>query len=183
MTVAAVESLTELQAKKSVERAREHRTKFFEEIVWQVENRAWEVLGYESWDQMREAEYGDIDGKVSRSERPGYVARLRAAGLSQQQVADALGVGVGTVHRDVFHLENEGGARTDSLGRRQPTHKKRKEPEPVEGAEPWDIAAVNFFRNTIRPGLTQQAKDMDPKVRSHLIKDIEELLNTIKEFS
>lgn len=89
------------QVRDSVATAREAGAKFFEQIVWQVERRAWEVLGHESWDAMREAEYADMGVVVPRADRPEIVTRLRRTGLLQQEIADTLGVSRATVAADL----------------------------------------------------------------------------------
>lgn len=89
------------EVKQSVAAARESGAKFFEQIVWQIENQAWSVLGYADWDEMREAEYGDIGVVVPRADRPEIVARLRGTGMKQQQIADTVGVSIDTVQRDL----------------------------------------------------------------------------------
>lgn len=98
--------------KRSVEAARESGARFFEQIVWQIENRAWEVLDYESWDEMREAEYGDMGVVVPRADRPEIVARLRRTGMTQQKIAEEVGVHEATVSRDLANARSGGHALT-----------------------------------------------------------------------
>lgn len=85
----------------SVAAAKRHGGRFIEAIIWQIENRAWEVLGYNSWREMREAEYADIAAVIPRGERPEIVAQLRDAGLSNREAAKTLGITEGTVRNDV----------------------------------------------------------------------------------
>lgn len=53
------------------------RTWAAEEVVWQIENKAWEALGYPDWEAMRQAEYRGAAVIVPRADRPELVARLR----------------------------------------------------------------------------------------------------------
>ncbi|MCA0435462.1 MAG: hypothetical protein M9891_02325 [Austwickia sp.] len=94
-----VPSATEVR--DSISRARTHLEAAADEIVWQVANRAWEPLGYASWDEMREAEYGGVAVIVPRADRPELVGRLRALGMTQQGVADTVGVSRETVKREL----------------------------------------------------------------------------------
>lgn len=119
--------------RRSVETTRTHLEAAAEQVIWQVQNRVWTVLGHHSWDEMREAEYGGAAVIVPRADRPELVAALRREGLSQQQIGDTLGVTQKTVSNDVSSFTNVAPTRTDSLGRRQPTAKPRtSEPEIVD---------------------------------------------------
>lgn len=135
--------MTESEARTSVERTKRGLEAAASEVVRQIAGRAWIALGYESWDEMRLAEYSGAAVIVPRTDRPQLSARLSAEGLSQQQIADTLGVGQKTISRDVSQMTNaESDApptRTDSLGREQPRSKPRAaspQPEPAPPPEP-----------------------------------------------
>ena len=96
-----VDRPTYSEVRDSIAVAREAGAKFFEQIVWQVERRAWEVLGYADWDAMREAEYADMGVVVPSSDRPEISTRLRRTGLTQKQIATSLGVSESTVRNDL----------------------------------------------------------------------------------
>lgn len=133
--------LTEAEARQSVAAAKRGLEAAADEIVRQISGRAWLSLGYPDWDSMREAEYQGPAVIVPRAGRPEIVARLREEGLSQQQVASTLGVSHQTVGRDEVHMDNVPVARTDSLGRQQPTSKPRLAPVvelPIERDEQPD---------------------------------------------
>lgn len=93
--------VTYAEVRDSIAAARESGTKFFEQIVWQIERQAWTVLGYSSWDEMRETEYADMGVVVPRADRPEVVTRMRKSGLTQAQIADTLGVDRKTVRADL----------------------------------------------------------------------------------
>lgn len=129
--------LTEAQARESVATAKRGLEAAADEIVRQISGRAWLALDYADWDEMREAEYDGAAVIVPRAGRPEIVARLREEGLSQQQVAETLGVDQKTVSNDERKIPNVAPSapaappvRTDSLGRRQPTSKPRPAPAP-----------------------------------------------------
>src|SRR5215468_2263776 len=114
-------------------------------VLWQIENRVWLVTGHTGWDEFRTAYYDGIAVILPTDDRKELVPKLVEAGMSQQQIADTLGVGQKTVSRDVSHMTNVPEARTDSLGRQQPTRKTRRlgvvaeatdEPEPKQEEEP-----------------------------------------------
>jgi hypothetical protein len=117
--------MSEASARTSVERARTHLEAAAEEVVRQINGRAWIALGYGSWDDMREAEYRGAAVIVPRADRPELLAKLRAEGLSQRQVADTIGVSQGLVSREIrnsnFDNTEQPATRIDSLGRERPT--------------------------------------------------------------
>lgn len=147
-----VERPTYSEVRDSIATAREAGVRFFEQIVWQVERRAWEVLGYSDWDEMREAEYADMGVVVPRADRPEIVTRLRAAGLMQQEIADTLGVGQSTVQRDLnTHLGNGPASTIETSRGPRPSSYTTKTPEPaatpdtdlVEAPEPRSAGVVD----------------------------------------
>lgn len=125
-------SVSYADVRDSIAVARSHGEKFFEQIVWQIENEAWLILGYGSWDEMREAEYADMGVVAPRADRPELVSRLRAKGLTQKQIADTVGTSVGTVNGDLkFSSEIETPATViNSRGQERPASYQRHAPEP-----------------------------------------------------
>ena len=95
-----VQIVTPDDVRESIRRAAWSLERAAKEIVWQVEREAWRTLGYSSWNEMREAEYGGAAVMVPREMRPSLVTQLRSAGLTQQETADTLGVTDRTVKRD-----------------------------------------------------------------------------------
>ncbi|VXC31343.1 hypothetical protein MICRO8M_90066 [Microbacterium sp. 8M] len=78
-----------------------HAESICDEWAWQVENRTWLIKGYSSWDEMRREGYGGLTNVTPpRAERPELVSRFRAAGLTQTETADTLGVSRETVKRN-----------------------------------------------------------------------------------
>lgn len=118
--------ITHGQVRDSIAIARSHGEKFFEQIVWQIENEVWTVLGYQSWDEMREAEYSDMGVVAPRADRPELVSRLRRKGLTQKQIGDTLGVHRETVSNDLRSMsdsdieDGEPETITNSRGQQRP---------------------------------------------------------------
>ena len=84
--------ITPADVQASIRRAKKSLESAAKEIVWQIEMEAWRTLGYTSWSAMREAEYGGAAFMVPSKSRPEIVARIRAAGLTQQEIAATAGV-------------------------------------------------------------------------------------------
>lgn len=97
---------TKAEANASVERAIDHAEGFWSEIQWQAEHKAWESLGYASFDELWERRYSSLGVRISREERPELVAALRGIGQTQQGIADKLGVNHATVSRDLANANS-----------------------------------------------------------------------------
>lgn len=126
--------ITPADVRASISRARRSLEKAAEEIVWQIEMEAWRTLGYSSWTAMREAEYGGAAFMVPSKSRPEIVARIRAAGLTQKEIAETAGVSQPTVGRDLIDYSNEYSAPataiTNSRGEQRPASYTRTEAKP-----------------------------------------------------
>jgi transcriptional regulator with XRE-family HTH domain len=120
----------------SISRARRSLEKAAEEIIWQIEREAWRTLGYSSWTAMREAEYGGAAFMVPSKNRPELIARIRAAGLTQREIAATAGVSQQQVSNDLRVNTTFGNEHrsviTNSRGQQRPASYSRAEPEVVD---------------------------------------------------
>lgn len=151
--------VTTADVRRSVASAREHGERFFDEIVWQIEHRVWGVLGYASWDEMRQGEYADMGVVVPRADRPELVARLRRTGLSQQTIGDTLGVPETTVRRDLNRQmadEDPPPTITNARGQERPASYTRQPPQ--DYGEDNDRAALAQPAQTHPPAQPRQAE-------------------------
>lgn len=87
-------------------RALTDRIKVGVEAIWDLitqayVERAWDVLGYSSWDDYCTREFGTSRLRLPREERSEVVASLRESGLSERAIASATGLGKGTIHREL----------------------------------------------------------------------------------
>lgn len=131
--------ITVADVRASIKRAKASLEKAAEEIVWQIEMEGWRTLGYSSWDAMREAEYGEAAFMVPRKQRPELVARMRAKGLTQQEIANTAGVSQRTISGDLnSNSANDPEAVatiTNSRGQERPATYARTEPTPEPAGE------------------------------------------------
>ena len=155
MTVATrpevpLQVITPADVRASIAHARRSLERAAEEIVWQIEMEAWRTLGYSSWGAMREAEYGGAAFMVPSKSRPELVARIRAKGLTQKEIADTAGVSVGTVNGDLkFSSENdEPEPITNSRGQQRPATYSRAEPDVIDAEIVEDGEPVHVNRET-----------------------------------
>ncbi|MEW2010889.1 hypothetical protein AB0300_15580 [Microbacterium sp. NPDC078814] len=187
-----VKSITEADVDASIERVRRHAESIWDEWAWQVENRTWEIKGYASWDEMRHAEYTNLNGvQAPRAERPELIARFRQAGLTQKETAGTLGVGINTVARnEPADLRGQRGPeKTPQVGGFE---EEVIDAEIVEDDRPTpevrhsdtDSATVSFINDLRGPwsrGITQTARRMTPQARSFLIDALQSTLDQIRE--
>ena len=127
--------ITPNDVRASIRRARRSLEKAAEEIVWQIEMEAWRTLGYSSWGAMREAEYGGAAFMVPSKSRPELVARIRAHGLTQQEIADTAGVSRPTVAADLANADSDIETVTNSRGQERPASYARTDDDDVIDAE------------------------------------------------
>jgi len=127
------------EVKDSIRRAKDSLEAAAEQIVWQIERQAWTVLGYSSWNEMREAEYGGAAFMVPKAERPELVARMRSQGLTNVEIAETAGISEPTVRRDLAASQssNDDSACdlpaptiTNSRGQQRPTSYTPRAPKP-----------------------------------------------------
>lgn len=118
--------------------------------------RDWRALDYDSWHAYLEGEFGEELHRLKRAERPVAVRDLRAQGMSMPQIANAVGVGVGTVHRDLAAGFPDGKAApekvTGSDGKQHPATKPER---PTPAAEP--MPARQDVADRIVAGIDQHA--------------------------
>lgn len=136
--------VTASEVRESIDRAKAGALTFWREVQWQVENEAWAALGYESLDQFWDAEYMALNVGIARSDRPELVLSFRKAGQTQQQIADKLNVGVGTVHRDLSRPDFPNGKSlpetiTDSRGQERPATYRKPEPPHTVNADTGEV--------------------------------------------
>lgn len=166
MTLAAHEEVVEpeivpskMEAVASIERAIEHAEGFWKEILWQVQNRVWEPLNYDSFDELWEHRYSALGVRINREERPELVVALRSVGQKQQAIADKLGVTNATVSRDLSKFTNVNvlpETITDSRGREMPTsyNTRPRDEWPVEpdGEKEKEMPATMEHRSPFAAG-------------------------------
>lgn len=121
--------ITPQDVRASIKRARRSLEAAAEEILWQIEMEGWRTLGYSSWTAMREAEYGGAAFMVPSKSRPEIVARIRAKGLTQREIAETAGVTERTIRNDLStgKFSGSGVAVTNSRGQQRPASYTRSE--------------------------------------------------------
>lgn len=131
------------EARERVERVKAAVSQTREDLVALWRERAWLSLGYASWDDLCDAEFG-VRLALPREERREAVAELRAEGMSTRAIGSALGVNQATVVRDLGSTDASASvdqpARVTSLdGRERPaTQPSRTAPAPA-APEPFDV--------------------------------------------
>lgn len=135
------------------------------EAVWQLvtrayTERAWDALGYSSWDDYCTREFGTSRLRLPREERSDVVSSLRESGLSLRAIASATGYDEKTIRNTLTSAGAENSAPVD--------------PEPV-APEPDADTAQCIHCGTTLP-LAQlyeggQGYECDPCVSTDAIED------------
>jgi len=149
----------------------------WEYIALAYKGRAFVALGYPTWDAYVDARFGDFRIAVPREHRQQAVAALAGVRMSIRAIAGLLGVGVGTVHREMVSLSgvpdgtpDTGDQSESTLGtdgkqyprRRRPTAATRActtcgERHPAGTTHcPWDLFAQG---RGPRPGPSQPGRE------------------------
>ena len=92
ITVEAARALTEA--------IKHDAAQLWDMIVTAYTERAWDVLGYGTWDQYCAAEFGSVRLRLPREERRDVVCSLRESGLSDRAIESATGISRRTLIRD-----------------------------------------------------------------------------------
>lgn len=93
--------ITVEQARELTEEIKVDQATLWDKVVRAYTERAWQVLGYESWDAYCATEFRSVRLRLPLEERQDIVSSLRDAGLSIRGVASAIGISDQTVQRDL----------------------------------------------------------------------------------
>ena len=93
----------------------------WEYIALAYKGRAFVALGYATWDDYVDARFGDVRIAVPREHRNQVVAALAGVRMSVRAIAKLLGVGVGTVHRELSRSSGVPNGTPDGEDERPPT--------------------------------------------------------------
>lgn len=179
---AVVTEITYGDVKDSIDIAKGHLEKAAEQVVWQIENQVWTVLGHANWNEMREAEYGGAAFMVPRSERPELVARMRQQGLTQQEIADTAGVADATVRRDLAaqptNVGSDPATVTNSRGQQRPSTYQRREPTYTPDADVAEFPALAYYVET---GRSADVEHMASDLRRYRSRgELDERMDTLR---
>ena len=149
-----------------------------------------ERMGFNSRGDYIAARVAGLNVKWAVEDRRSLVELMAYPGdgpsLSLPQIKDALGVGLGTVHRDKVAVETafpngKPGRSVEASDGKTYTY----EPKPEQHEEPqrdsMTVALINDLRGPWRRGITSTAKKMTQKERQILIDAIETTLTELKE--
>lgn len=132
-----------------------------DELVWQLTSEAWRAdERYSSFSDLWADRWEPLGISVPRAVRPRAIEQMRRERLTQQQIADKLNVGVGTVNRDLAaHFPN---------GKSETITNARGDERPATYAKPAP-EHVNTETGEINPGPT--AGEMNTAAREQRQSD------------
>lgn len=118
---AAAAPLDVARARRLTKRLQEALTVAVDLLGEAFTGRAWEALGYQSWDEYCAAELPELAQlRMPLEERRAAVSELRGRGMSTRAIAAPLGLSVGTVHRDLEAAGVQLATVTSLDGRKRP---------------------------------------------------------------
>ncbi|MGQ7788351.1 DNA-binding response regulator [Nesterenkonia sp. K-15-9-6] len=85
------------EARNLTDRLRMGLEQAWQLIAYAYRGRAYTALGYRTWDEYVQREFGHLNLQPPREERDNVILSLRAAGLSERATAVATGLSKGTV--------------------------------------------------------------------------------------
>jgi hypothetical protein len=96
-----VQTLELDEVRVRLDRVKSGVERIWDDLVVLYQGRAWQVIGYHSWDALCDAEFGGTRIALPRQQRQEVVCDLRDAGMSTRAIASVVGVAVGTVASDL----------------------------------------------------------------------------------
>lgn len=120
------QELSASQARQVTDKIRAGLEGVYQLIQSAYSGRAWGVLGYRSWDDYVQREFGNLALRPPLEDRKEVVLSMREAGMSMRAIATATQLGYGSVHRE---LDDRSGDPNGS-----PVHAEgnEQEPKPVD---------------------------------------------------
>lgn len=163
------------EAKRRVDRVKSGVERIWDDLVVLYRERAWSVLGYQSWDALCDAEFGGTRIALPRQQRQEVVCDLRAAGLSTRAIASAVGASQRTVAYDLQSTEQNCSLETNATitgldGRTRAATPLRPQ-APSQPIEPWDPTE----------GLSQD--DLAAMSQELVLAPLTEVINQLDEIS
>lgn len=139
--------VTYAEVRTSVDAAKASLEEAAEQIVWQIENQAWMVLGYADWDEMREAEYGGAAFIVPRTVRLELSARIRKTGQTHGEIARTAGVSNETIRRDLQTTNVVSEPITNTRGQRRPAAYVKPDPAAQVAEAVAEFPDLAYYRD------------------------------------
>lgn len=106
MTAEVVHLIGEAEARERLARVRVSINAAAGDLAALYEGRAWLTLGFGSWDELCDHEFGGVRVALPRDQRRETVGRLREAGMSTRAIGTAVGVSEGTIRSDLDQLRS-----------------------------------------------------------------------------
>lgn len=118
-------------ARRRADRIRTAAEELWDTIAVAYQQRDWLALGYASWDEYCQQEFGSLRIRIPREERAEIVASLRDSGLSLRAIEAATGLSTATSRRALAGVSNVTPDREPyPQASRAPWPERREEPEP-----------------------------------------------------
>jgi hypothetical protein len=143
---AVVVHMTPEAARALTDEIKRDAAALWDKIATAYTERAWQVLGYGSWDDYCNAEFASLRLRLPREERQHVMRSLRESGLSIRAMESATSVSHTTIAKDLDQVYQSGTPPDLTLitgrdGKTYPKPQPKPEPEPEPKPELPDIDA------------------------------------------
>jgi hypothetical protein len=159
------------EAKQRLERVKSGVERIWDDLVVLYQGRAWQVLGYQSWDALCDAEFGGTRIALPRQQRQEIVCDMREAGMSTRAIASAIGVAKGTVQNDLATSTGQSCPVETVIGLDGKARAATVPRAPQVDPEPWDPTE----------GLTSD--DLAAMSQELVLAPLTEVINQLDELS
>lgn len=159
------------EAKQRLERVKSGVERIWDDLVVLYQGRAWQVLGYQSWDALCDAEFGGTRIALPRQQRQEIVCDMREAGLSTRAIASAIGVTHVTVQHDLRASTGKSLPVAAVIGLDGKSRSATAPQAPAVLPEPWDPTE----------GLTSE--DLAAMSQELTLAPLTEVINQLDELS
>lgn len=124
-------------ARRLTEEIRTHLTSAIAKLAQAREGGADSALGYDTWHEYVEAEFGDLrELRLPAVERKHLAISMAGSGMSTREIGARMGVGKSTVDRDIADVDRP--AEVIGLdGRRRAARADRADSDPAPAAGSW----------------------------------------------
>lgn len=155
------------QIRQGYESMHENKMAQVERLARAYEGRAWESMGYDSFDEYHVEEFGEDlqHQRLELEERMGMVKALADSGMAKKKIAEILGIGRATVYRDLSEIEAsvspETSSQVDAAGQSVETAGHIDDDEPQSQSVPGGQQLVINFASKVEESIKQVDTQQD----------------------
>ena len=168
------------QARQLTEKIRGAVERTWQLIEQAYETRAWHALGYRTWDEYCDREFGTTRMRLPREERREVVASMRERGMSTRAIASATGVARNTIKselRQVGQVDPPAPPDPEAEPVETPPLRVERSPAPPP-PEPTTITGTDGKAYTVHAPVSRKRSPL-PKQLERLLPELPRMTNRL----